>query len=220
MAMTWWWFRLVADHPGVSVRDDVGMARNYFSHFATRAFGSNEVQRYHDSFPRRLGKITGEWTPSYLGDPWVAPLLAQAAPQTRLLVMVRDPIVRLRIGLAQSIGQRRANAGSHMANAVDRSFYAAPLGRFLELYSSAQILVLQYERCIVDPQFQLAATYRFLGLDDEHRPADIVPPIRQGGLPPLDADATARLVDIYSADVDQLAALAPMVDLSLWPDFA
>ena len=82
MAMTRWWFRLVADHPGVSVGDDVDMARHYLSHFATRPFGSTEVQRYHRLFPRRPGTITGEWTPSYLGDPWVPRLLAEAAPQT------------------------------------------------------------------------------------------------------------------------------------------
>jgi Sulfotransferase family len=219
MAMTRWWFRLIADHPGVYVRDDLGVARHYLSHFATGPFGPTEVQRYRSLFPRPPGTITGEWTPNYLGDPWVPPLLAEASPQARVLVMLRDPIVRLRMGLSRSIDHRRANAGSHMVNAVDRSFYAGPLRRFLQYFSTDQILVLQYERCIVEPLEQLGLTYRFLGLDDEHRPADVSPPIGEAALPPLDTDVTARLVDIYAADVAELMALAPLLDLSLWPDF-
>lgn len=216
-----WWYLLVAGHPGVSVRGDIGMERHYLSHFCTRPFGAAEVRGYHGWFPRRPDTITGEWTPSYLARPWVAPLLARAAPDARLLVIVRDPVERMRRGLAQSAEGRQAHVGSHIADAVDRGFYAAQLRRLLKFFPEGQVLTLQYERCLTDPQGQLEVTYRFLGLDEAHHPvAGYGPGARTAGrLPTLDPETTRRLIDIYASDVADLATLVPELDLSLWPGF-
>ncbi len=216
-----WWYRLIADHPGVSVRDDIGMGRHYLSHFCTASFGDEEVTRYQGWFPRRTGTVAGEWTPAYMAYPWVAPLLARAAPTARLLVMVRDPVERLRLGLARSTGHRTSQVGSHIADAVDRGFYAQQLRRVLEYFPAEQVLVLQYERCLADPPGQLAATYRFLQLDDTYRPEDAHRPNPDATAPgqAIDADTRDRLVDLYAADVSDLVRLAPGLDLSLWPAF-
>ncbi len=216
-----WWYRLVADHPGVSVRSDISMQRHYLSHFCTRPFGAAEVRAYHGWFPRRPGTITGEWTPSYLARPWVAPLLARAAPDARLLLIVRDPVERMRRGLARSTEGRQTHVGSHVADAVDRGFYAAQLRRLLEFFPDGQVLTLQYERCLTDPRGQLEATYRFLGLDEAHRPGAGYGSGGEtaGRLPTLDAETRSRLIDIYAADVADLGRLVPELDLSLWPGF-
>ena len=89
---TSWWYELIADHPGVTARADIHKERHYLSHFGTESFGPSEVERYHRWFPRQAGTITGEWTPDYLAHPWVAELLARAAPDARLLVILRDPV--------------------------------------------------------------------------------------------------------------------------------
>ncbi len=222
MAGAAWWYRMVTDHPGVSARGDVAMARHYLSHFCTRPFGDLEIRRYHGWFPRRAATITGEWTPGYLARPWVPPLLAKAAPDARILLIVRDPVERLRRGLAQSADSRVAHVGSHIADAVDRGFYAAPLRHLLQYVPSGQVLTLQYERCLADPAGQIAATYRFLGLDDSFRPNV---PHRPGGrlvssTSTPDADTLRRLVNIYAADVADLVTLVPGFDVSLWPAFA
>jgi len=220
MAGTRWWSELVADHPGVTHHAGIETSRHHLSHFAHRAFGADEVDRYHGWFPRRPGTITGEWTPTYLGDPWVAPLLEKAAPDARIIVVVRDPIVRLRLGLSQSIDRRRANAGSHMAESIDRSFYARSLRQLLEYVPADRILVLQYESCVERPAAELSTTYRFLGLDEHHRPEHLDRYRRGAHLPPLDGGAEQRLIDLYAADVADLADLVPTLDLSLWPRFA
>jgi len=216
-----WWYRMVTDHPGVSVRGDIAMARHYLSHFCTTRFGDGELQEYHGWFPRRAGTIAGEWTPGYLGCPWVAPLLAAAAPDTRLLLMVRDPLERLRLDLAHSAGNRGDHVGSHIADAVDRGFYAEPLRRLLQFFPVEQVHTLQYEQCVADPEGRLAATYRFLGLDDGHRPVARQRPVNgTAGLAwALDRDTRSRLADIYASDVADLATLVPELDLSFWPAF-
>ena len=224
MAGARWWFRLLTDHPGVSHRNDLPMDRHYLTHFSTRPFGHAEILGYHAWFPRPPGTITGEWTPSYLGQPWIAPLLAEAAPRAKVLAMVRDPVERLRMSLGRARKQHRGeHVGWHISDAVNRGFYADPLRRMLEHVPAERVLVLQYERCIADPAAQVEATYRFLGLDDSHRPARhllMLPrPDRRPGLE-LDPDTVERLVELYAPDVAELARLVPDLDLSLWPSFA
>jgi hypothetical protein len=223
LADTRWWFRLITDHPGVSHRDDFPMDRHYLTHFSTERFGREEILGYHAWFPRRPGTITGEWTPGYLDQPWVAPLLAEAAPEAKLLAMVRDPVERLRKSLSRAGGRRGEHVGWHVADAVDRGFYADPLRRLLGYFGVERVLVLQYEQCVAEPEVQLRATYRYLGLDDSHRPApSLLAPPGPGRGPgvDLDGDTVDRLVALYAPDVADLARLMPELDLSLWPRFA
>ena len=196
------------------------MATHFLSQFAVGRFDAGQVDRYHGLFPRRPGMLAGEWTPTYLGDPWVAPLLGTAAPEARILLLLREPVERLRRQLHQTRDRRAANAGAHMAEAVDRGFYARSLRSLLEVVPAERVLVLQFERCVTHTATELARTDRFLGLEPGGRsgplgrqPAPLV-------LPPLDRDAERRLVDQYAADVDDLATLVPGLDLSLWPRFA
>ncbi len=216
-----WWHRLIADHPGVSARADLPPARHYLSHFGTEAFGPEQVAGYHGWFPRRPGTVTGEWSPTYSSLPWVAPLLESAAPEARVLLMVRDPVERLRLALAGTAERRVSQAGTAIAGSVAGGFYGAHLRQLLDHVPASRVLVLQYERCRRDRDGQLAATYRFLGLDDTHRPATGPRPTPVGHerLAELEADTRARLVDLYADDVADLARLAPELDLSLWPGF-
>ncbi len=218
-----WWYRLVASHPDVWSRADIPVARHYLSHFCTAPFGTDEVQRYHGWFPRREGTLTGEWTASYSVEPWVAPLLARAAPDARLLLMVRDPVERLRLGLAATIDSRGPQVGAQTAAALDRGFYGSQLRRLLEFFPPEQVLTLQLELCRADPVGELARTFRFLGLDDSHRPAaGPQPPGSTVGTTPAedDPDTVRRLVGLYGDDVVELRTLAPQLDLRLWPHFA
>ena len=57
------------------------------------------VERYHRNFPRPAGGVTGEWTPRYMYDHWSLRLLRRAAPEARILVILRDPIERYRSAL-------------------------------------------------------------------------------------------------------------------------
>ena len=220
-AGTSWWYELIAGHPGVSARPDLHKERHYLSHFGTRPFGPSEVAEYHGWFPRRAGTITGEWTPDYLAYPWVPALLAEAAPAARLLVMVRDPVERFRSGLSFRLAQGALPTEATEALAVRQGFTAASLRRVLDRFPKEQVLVLQYERCAADPEGPLAATYRFLALDDGFRPAGLHRSVNVSGAKlDLDPEARRRLVELYAPDVDDLVGMFPDLDLALWPNFA
>ena len=98
-AGTTWWFDAICAHPDVYSRGEIHKERHFFGRYAVRPFGPADTSLYHDWFPRPSDKLTGEWTPDYMHWPWVPPLLAEAAPRTRLLALLRDPIERFRSGL-------------------------------------------------------------------------------------------------------------------------
>jgi Sulfotransferase domain len=220
-AGTTWWFELIVAHPDVSHRPTIHKERHYFAPYATSAFGPEQVHGYHEWFPRPTGKKTGEWTPDYIFQPWVPPLLARAAPEAQLLVIVRDPVERFVSGLTHSQLVRGSHLGTVVAESVGRGFYTAALRRWMTAFEPGRMLVLQYERCVADPAQALARTYKFLGLDDRFRP----PTLRQASSPTrqekvvLEPEARSRLVDLYAADVANLVEVVPDLDLSLWPNF-
>jgi hypothetical protein len=220
-AGTTWWYSLIAAHPGVGDRPGLHKERHYLARFSTLAFGPAEMATYHGWFPRRPPQLAGEWTPDYLDLPWVPPLLVQAAPQVRLLLMVRDPVERFRSGLAHRGRNGASVTGDAAAEAVARGFYHRALAPWLEHFKPDGLLVLQYERCTMNPTAELARTYRFLGLDDAFVPTDLTR-LRSATTEPkvvLADEARRRLVEAYTPDVEALVARFPELDLSLWPNF-
>ncbi len=219
-AGTTWWYEAICTHPDVYARSDIHKERHFFGRYVAHPFGPADCALYHAWFPRLSDTVTGEWTPDYMHDPWVPPLLARAAPRTRLLVLLRDPVERFRSGLVhQSRDSGRLTLRAYQ-DAVARGFYHEELRRWTAHFPRDQILILQYERCVADPAAQLARTYRFLGLD----------PVVGTGIHNrvnatensfgLGQDARQRLVDLYTPDVRALSTWLADLDLGLWPNFA
>ncbi len=219
-AGTSWWFELVSEHPGVFDRSDIPKERHYLSRFCIQPFGPAELQQYHGWFPRLPGTVAGEWTPDYFPYPWVAPVLAEAAPDAKILVLVRDPIIRFQSGLTFRHRMGAPHSSTTVADAVRQGLYARHLKRIYQFFPPDQVLVQQYEQCRDDPAGQLAITYAFLGLDP-FTPTELQREVNVSGGARLllDPTATDRLVDTYSADVAELAEMVPTLDLALWPRF-
>lgn len=220
-AGTTWWFGQIAGHPEVYTRDDLHKERHFFDRFGTEPFRKTDIEAYHGWFPRPAGCCTGEWTPDYASSPWVAPLLAQAAPDARLLVLLRDPVERFRSGLAHQRRMGESNGPLSIADALQRGFYHRALTGWMAHFAPSQILVQQFEQCVQDPAAQLRATFEFLGLPDGPVPPPPAAVVASSGTRnDPDPELRDRLVAIYEPDVRALATLAPGLDLSLWPNFA
>jgi hypothetical protein len=228
-AGTTWWWRLIVKHPQVSqfsskernrhFSGPISKERHFFGRFGLEPFKPSDVKEYHEWFPRKEGTITGEWTPDYLYHPWVPPLVARAAPDAKLLLMLRDPIQRFRSGYAAALREGSANhVGASVAEAMGHSLYADNVSRWLDHFPSEQLLILQYEKCVVEPTEHLAETYRFLGIDPDYQPPRILRPVNSTveAKKLLDDDVERRLRDIFGPDVEKLAKLVPGLDPSLW----
>jgi hypothetical protein len=212
---TTWWYRLLAHHPGVATK---GHPKE-LDYFGAPDGAPRRQAEYECWFPRPPGALAGEWTPGYMADPAIAPRLAAVAPSARLLVMVRDPVERYVSALTMFDGHGDPEKEAHHAV---RGNYAEGLERLFRSFAPEQVLVLQYERCVLDMESELARTYRFLGLDD-----GFMPPLARRAVnvtlkPRVQLSAGERddLVHRYEPDVMRLSQLVPELDLDLWPNFA
>jgi hypothetical protein len=239
------WFGLLLEHPDVEPPVGASTQEHFFDRFCTREMGEADVERYHARFPRRAGAICGEWRPRYWYDPWAPMLLARAAPDAKLLVLLGDPIERYRVSIA---GEEPDPADPYMADILGRARYATQLRRLLEHFDERQVLVQQHERCRIDPVGEYRRTLRFLGLGDDAVPRrlrtwregaddrDLRFPTRLETAKRLSVRLARRVRDPEPArlwpeieaalhaeldpEVAELCELVPDLDLSLWPNFA
>jgi hypothetical protein len=224
---TSWWYRgTLRSHPNVVRMAKPGKELHYFDRFWDGNEPGDLVERYHALFPKPEGAITGEWTPRYMVDFWSMELLHRAAPDARILIMLRDPIERLRSAiqrermLADKAGQPFELA--HLNDAVFRGLYHDQVSGVLDLYPRERVLILQHEACRADPLGEMRRTQEFLGLE----PLDELPEKLQqhkrppGTKPELSQARHAELHRRFADDVKRLGELLPELDLSLWPNFA
>jgi sulfotransferase family protein len=223
---TTWWHRLIASHPQVCfTRGTHAKEIHFFDSLGDRARLSDEdVQRYHRYFPRPPGAgPVGEWTPRYMVDPWMAEQLAQAAPEARVLILLRDPVDRFASGFARG----RRMAAERGVTDIDAALterhtelglYSDQVRRVLDAFPRGRVLVLQYESCRDEHDRELRRTYEYLGIDPSlvGRPR----PPREARDHQLAASERMRLAEIFAPDVRRLAELVPELDVARWRSVA
>lgn len=222
-AGTTWWFRLIAAHPDVHQDEHQRPELHFFDRYHTTWPGRADIERYHRLFPRPLGALAGEKTPEYMSDPWVPRMLHEAAPDTRLIVLLRDPIERYRSALTHGSLRDWPQERRTTLDAFHKGVYGPQLERLRAWFDPSQMLILQYERCAIDPAGQISRTLRFLGLADHsfseeelRRPRNETR-VEKVALPP---ERLESLRELYEPDVRALPGTVADFDVSLWPNFA
>lgn len=214
-AGTTWWYHLITRHPDVVTRGHP-KELHYFSRFE-EDFDDAAAREYSRWFPRRPGKITGEWTPGYMHWDRATEWLRKAAPDARILVMLRDPVERYRSGMAMFVPRGYPNVEP---DARERGMYATQIERLLEYFPREQILVLQYESCVRDAARELRRTYRFLGLTENFLPRLITRRINISVHDyPVGPELRNDLVCLYEPEIARLKELVPEIDVAAWPSF-
>lgn len=219
------WWKLIVAHPdvvGESLKET-----HHLSHLGWRPMFEADRQSYERYFPRPPGAIAGEWTPRYMNVPGVVDNMRALAPEARLLVMLRDPVERYRSGVGhwQKLKARRGqrpNLRAGRKDAYERSFYAFALRPYVEAFGRDRLLVLQFERSLLDPAGEYQRTTRFLGLDDWTPPEELLGErFNPSRTRPSEAalDEPPDLVETLASDVEELLSIAPDIDLALWPNF-
>lgn len=229
---TSWWYKLLSKHP--QIYDSSYLAgrvspayllkeRHYFDRFYNREFLEEDAAEYAKWFARPNAMISGEWTPRYLVEHWAPLLVRAAAPNARLLVMVRDPVERFISGMRHTARVKSALDRDDAHVHYLRGLYYRQLKPWLNLFPRSQILVLQYEKCTLEPEHELRRSFAFLGL----------PAISTGSIDfasetnitrnqesfALDATHRQSLVESYRDDVGDLLREFPEIDGRLWNHF-
>lgn len=223
---TTWWFRILLEHPQIKAARAGDYARkkevHFFDQFCAREMTEADLAGYYEMFPRNPGQIAGEWTPRYMSNVWTPRLIKRAAPDAKILVMLRDPIERYRSGIVH-----RETRAPHRrpeticADAIERGRYATQLERIYRLFERDRVLVLQYERCRQDAAGQYRRTLEFLGVDADFLPDPERPrgTTTAAGKSELWEDMRVALRTALDPEVSRLPELVPDLDLSLWPNF-
>lgn len=218
---TTWWDSLISAHPRVSRPADTPKEVHFFDGLWNGSLSEADIERYQAFFARPHGHLSGEWTPGYMLDVWTPALLRRAAPEARLLVLLRDPVERFRSG--RTLAENRLTVGSTAraaANAAfNRGIYADQLLRLWAAFPREQVLVLQYERCVADPAAELRRSYEFIGLEpDIPAGLDLSGRVNESRGPKVTLSEWQidQLIRRYAPENERLAALLPELDLSLW----
>jgi hypothetical protein len=224
-AGTTWWWTLLAAHP-----DMVGRIKetHHLARLGWRPMREADIASYHRYFPRPAGAFTGEWTPRYMMLPGVADTIATVAPDARLITILRDPLERYRSGVGQW-RKRKTRLGEELdlsrgrKDAYARSFYGFQLQRYAERLGRERMLVLQFERCKMDPAGEFRRTLEFLGMPAWEPPEEILGKpvnVTKAGKAEPTPEEQADLIHAFEDDVRLLRSFIPDLDLSLWPNFA
>lgn len=220
---TTWWFELLLEHPQIVTARSGKKELHYFQRFCMREMREADVDAYRAAFQPEPGQIAGEWTPRYVHDFWTAPLLKRAAPDAKLLVLLRDPIERFRSGVPhRAIMEDTQRIDTYMGDAIDRGRYATQLRRLLHWHARENVLVLQYERCVQEPEREYERTLRFLGADAGFAPDTFAIPrgvSQADAKEPLWPELEAALRATLEPEVAELSAMDLGIDMSLWPNF-
>lgn len=159
---------------------------------------------YRAHFPVEPSSTSGlhtfEASPSYLFNPLAPARIHRLIPSVKIVVLLRDPVERaishyfheVRKGresldiqsalqieesrLADAVAQRNFKATDYITKSYkNRGHYAEQLGRYLGLFTSSQILVLDSERLFSQPEAILRETVSFLELTADFRTVDLQP---------------------------------------------
>jgi hypothetical protein len=227
-----WWYDLLLRHPQIEPNRLDRKELQYFYHFRTRAPSDADIDLYHRAFARPPGHLCGEWSPGYLTFPLALDHLAVAAPDTRVIAILRNPIDRYRSALARLLRRRAAYLGVEGARryvletyslypeAIRNGLYADGLLRAAHLFGRPRLLVLQYEQCVADPEHAFRRTAAFLGIEQERpRGPERRPRSGTSGSSELSPQERSRLAAHFAPDVDRLVDAFPEIQRRWWPEF-
>lgn len=232
-AGTTWWYRLLIEHPSVKPNRLNRKELCYFYHFGYKGMTGQSIETYRKAFAAPENCICGEWSPGYLNYPLAIDYLAKTVPETKILVIVRNPVDQVLSAQNQILSKQakilhfksdRAylyKTFSVFQVAFFNSFLYKSFQRLLELFDRSRVLILQYEKCKLSPRQEIAKTYCFLGIDDQFIPPSLNKKINKKAylVPKLKPDERAYLSGYFYEDVMAFVKSFPEIDLDLWEDF-
>lgn len=234
LAGTEWWMRNLKRHPRIRGPRGPRTLRGrrfdlyYFEPFCSKPMTDTDVAAYHALFRREPGQLAGEFSNRYSYDVWTLPLIKRAAPDAKLLMILRDPVGIYERSLAYRRGKRRQwhkrrqrHDPIYMAEEVHRGRFGSQLRALTQYYDRERILVLQLEQLLRDPVGEYGRTLRFLGVEDDFVPRALRRPTRTDDSPVEHAQLLRPLGLPPSVNLQPLrrALSRPVpVPTPLWPD--
>lgn len=143
----------------------------------------DEVQ-YSQLFANTVGKKTiGEASAFYLCSPGTAEQMAQAVPDAKIIMILREPVARAysaymflirdgreTLGFAESLSleeERKQKDFEPMWWYKEVSLYYKQVKRYLDVFGVQQVKILLYDEFLSNPQLVLREVFTFLGVKED-----------------------------------------------------
>ena len=181
-------------------------------------FGAEQVEQYRRWFARPPGSFCGDFTPYYLSAFWVPLQFKHAAPDAKLVAILRDPIERFMSGMSQA----GSNDPFRVQDHFELGLYRQQLARWEKHFPRDRLLVLQYESFNREPAAWLARIFEFLGMDPSHRPDPelLQRRINAGGpKAEIPQHGLESLASGFREDTEALFRDFPELEPELWGDW-
>jgi hypothetical protein len=174
-------------HAYLNAHAGVHMSDPKEPHFFARAINPSIRTKSWDTYAEAFrgateNVILGDASPSYLWDPASAGLIHEALPDSRIVVLLRDPVARAISHYAMDVRngrQRRSFDDALRADAaireriwgikshlyIDLGMYAAQVRRYLDTFGRDRVLILESATLRNSRTAVLTQIARFLGVD-------------------------------------------------------
>jgi Sulfotransferase domain len=174
-------------HAYLNAHAGVHMSDPKEPHFFARAISPSIRTKSWDTYAEAFRgasetAILGDASPSYLWDPASAGLIYEALPDSRIVVLLRDPVARAISHYAMAVDsglQRRSFDDALRADAaiqeriwgvrshlyIDLGMYAAQVRRYLDTFGRDRVLILESATLRKSRRAVLTQIARFLGID-------------------------------------------------------
>lgn len=230
---TSWWYKLILDHPKVKQNLLKQKEINFFYRIGIQEPNLDLKKEYYKLFAVEDGFVVGEWSPGYFAHPLILEHLSKVAPNTKLILVIRNPVDRVISIMNQLLSYRmkilqiskESEAIFRDYNCFESAFLQCqlftPFQRLFSLFKRENILILQYEKCITSTQSQIKKTYQFLDIDSDFVPNSIGTVINKTKqiIPRPNERQRGLLANYFKNDVMSWIKLTPEIDLNLWEDF-
>lgn len=171
-------FRYLKQHPDIYMP---GLKEiNFFLNSGSqthRRSSAKDLDEYSAYFsPCPAGAVTGEVAPTYLGSPIAAQNISKHLPDSRIIIILRDPVKRSYS--AYLMAARNGNAPLDVYEAmsdlkafyINGSTYYRNVKPFYDLFPRTSISVLLYEDLVADNIAFMSKLYRLLNVDAQFVP--------------------------------------------------
>lgn len=181
-------YSYVKAHPGIFVPNQPA---NFFIDEKVRALG---IEAYESVYAGKAGKqVCGELSLDYLHHPAAAEMIARTYPQAKLLVVIENPLVSVRVSYIES---QRAGIitptttleqflHDHTAALVSAK-YGRALSTYFSLYSGKDLMVVMASEVREEPLKTIMKVYQHLEVNKEFIPITLT------HLVPIDEDEVKR----------------------------
>jgi len=142
-----------------------------------------DAEKYQKLYDEASGKVAvGDASVSYLWDPTAPQRIYEACPSARIIIILRDPVIRAHSHYLNSRREQVEPESSFLKALrlellqqeidwftsrlyISAGLYYEQIDRFLRIFGKDQVLILSFEDLRREPQELFARTSRHLGID-------------------------------------------------------